>query len=115
MKEIEDPKTPEEKDKNIIIKIKNYISNALFNYKLLEKNDFEEGSINNTISIFKELKRFMESSNFVSDNSVPFMWYINSLLNQLNKIPEEYKKNDFDKLFLELKSDLENSINSIDF
>ena len=115
LKEIEDPKTPEEKDKSIIIKIKNYISNALFNYKLLEKNDFEEGSINDTISIFKELKRFMESSNFVSDNSVPSMWYINSLLNQLNKIPEEYKKNDFDKLFLELKSDLENNINSIDF
>ena len=115
LKEIEEPKTPEEKDKNIIIKIKNYISNALFNYKLLEKNDFEEGSINDTISIFKELKRFMESSDFVSDNSVPSMWYINSLLNQLSKIPEDYKKNDFDILFLELKSDLVNNINSIDF
>ena len=115
LKEIEDPKTPEENDQNIVIKVKNYISNALFNYKLLEKNDFEEGSINDTISIFKELKRFMKSSNFVSDNSVPSMWYINSLLNQLNKIPEEYKKNDFNKLFLELKSDLEKNINIIDF
>ena len=114
-KEIEDPKTPEENDQNIVIKVKNYISNALFNYKLLEKNDFEEGSINDTISIFKELKRFMKSSNFVSDNSVPSMWYINSFLNQLNKIPEEYKKNDFNKLFVELQSDLEKNINIIDF
>ena len=115
LKEIEDPKTKEDINKNVIIKVKNYISNALFNYKVLEKNDFEEGSSNDTISIFKELKRFMKSSNFVSDNSIPSMWYINSLLNHLSKLPDEYKNNDFNKLFQELKSDLENSINSIDF
>ena len=33
LKEIEDPKTPEEKDKSIIIKIKNYISNAIESIK----------------------------------------------------------------------------------
>lgn len=115
LKEIEDPKTPEEKQKNIIIKVKNYISNSLYNYKLLEKNDFEEGTINDTINVFKELKRFMKSSNFVVDNSIPSLWYMNSLLNHLNKLPEEYKKNDFNLLFSELKSDLENRINSIDF
>lgn len=115
IKEIEDPKTPDDIKNNIIIKVKNYISNSLFNYKLLEINDFEEGSINDTISIFKQLKRFMKSSNFVVDNSIPSMWYINSLLNHLNKLPEDYKKNDFNKLFEELKSDLEKNINSIDF
>ena len=115
IKEIEDPKTPDDIKTNIIIKVKNYISNSLFNYKLLEKNDFEEGSTKDTIMIFKELKRFMKSSNFVVDNSVPSMWYINSLLNHLNKLPEEYKRNDFNKLFEELKTDLENNINSIDF
>ena len=45
----------------IKIKVKNYISNSLFNYKLLEKNDFEEGTINDTKSIFEQLKRFMKS------------------------------------------------------
>ena len=115
LKEIEDPKTNEEINKNILIKVKNYISNSLYNYKLLEKNDFEEGTINDTINIFKELKRFMKSSNFIVDKSIPSLWYMNSLLNHLNKLPEEYKKDDFKQLFLELKSDLENSINSIDF
>ena len=115
LKEIEDPKTPEDINKNIIIKVKNYISNSLYNYKLIEKNDFEEGSTDDTISIFKELRRFMKTSNFVVDNSIPSMWYINSLLNHLNKLPEDYKKNDFDKLFTELKSDLEKNINAIDF
>ena len=115
IKEIEEPKTPDEIKKNIVIKVKNYISNSLFNYKLLEKNDFEEGSINDIESIFKELKRFMKSSNFAVDNSIPSMWYINSLLNHLNKLPEEYKRNDFNKLFEELKSDLEKNINAIDF
>ena len=115
IKEIEEPKTPEDIKNNIIIKVKNYISNSLFNYKLLEKNDFEEGSIDNAISIFKELKRFMKSSNYVVDNSIPSLWYINSLLNHLNKLPDEYKKNDFNKLFEELKSDLDNNIDIIDF
>ena len=115
IKEIEEPKTPDEINKNIVIKVKNYISNSLYNYKLLEKTDFEEGSINDTFSIFKELKRFMKTSNFVVDNSVPSMWYINSLLNHLNKLPDDYKKNDFNKLFKELKSDIELNINAIDF
>ena len=115
IKEIEDPKTKEDIDKSIVIKVKNYISNSLYNYKLLEKTDFEEGSISDTFSIFKELKRFMKTSNFVVDNSVPSMWYINSLLNHLNKLPEDYKKNDFNKLFKELKNDLEININAIDF
>ena len=115
IKEIETPKTKDDVEKNILIKVKNYISNSLFNYKLLEKNDFEEGTINDTKSIFEQLKRFMKSSNFIMDASIPSMWYINSLLNHLNKLPEKYKINDFNKLFEELKSDIEQNINLIDF
>ena len=115
IKEIEDAKTPEEIKKNIVIKVKNYISNSLYNYRLLEKNDFEEGTTTNTFQIFKELKRFMKSSNFIVDNSIPSIWYINSLLNYLKKLPPEYQENDFSKLYEELKIEIINNIEALDF
>ncbi len=115
IKEIEDPKNKDDINKNIIIKVKNYISNSLYNYRILEKNDFEEGTTNNTFQIFKELKRFMKSSNFIVDNSIPSIWYINSLLNYLTKVPPEYQENDFAKLYKELKEDINTSIEALDF
>ena len=115
IKEIEDPKNKDDINKNIIIKVKNYISNSLYNYRILEKNDFEEGTTNNTFQIFKELKRFMKSSNFIVDNSIPSIWYINSLLNYLKKVPPEYQENDFAKLYKELKDDINTSIEALDF
>ena len=115
IKEIEDPKSEEEIQKNSVIKVKNYISNSLYNYRILEKNDFEEGTITNTFQIFKELKRFMKSSNFIVDNSIPSIWYINSLLSYLKKLPNEYKENDFKKLYDELKNDIQKNIEILDF
>ena len=115
IKEIEEPKTKEEQIQNIIIKVKNYISNSLYNYRILEKNDFEEGTTSNTFQIFKELKRFMKSSNFIVDNSIPSIWYINSLLTYLKKLPEEYTVNDFNKLYEELKTNISNNIEILDF
>jgi hypothetical protein len=115
IKEIEDPKNKEDLNKNIIIKVKNYISNSLYNYRILEKNDFEEGTTNNTFQIFRELKRFMKSSNFIVDNSIPSIWYINSLLSYLKKLPPEYQENDCVKLYKELKNDINKSIESLDF
>ena len=90
--------------------MKNYISNSLYNYRILEKNDFEEGTTNNTFQIFRELKRFMKSSNFIVDNSIPSIWYINSLLSYLKKLPPEYQENDCVKLYKELKNDINKSI-----
>ena len=115
IKEITDPKTKEEVTNNIIIKVKNYISTSLYNYRVLEKTDFEEGSITDTLAIFKELKRSMKSSNFIVDNSIPTTWYVNALLNYLKKLPDDYKKNDYEKLFKELKTEINNSINMLDF
>ena len=115
IKEIEEPKTETDINKNIVIKVKNYISNCLYNYRLLEKNDFDEGTTNNTFQIFKELKRFMKSSNFIVDNSIPSIWYINSLLSYLKKLPNEYKENDFKRLYDELKVDIQRNIEVLDF
>ena len=56
-----------EKDNQInsIIRVKNYLSSLLYNYRPLVKTDFDEGTTQNTIKILNELKKFMKSSNFV--------------------------------------------------
>ena len=57
----------------------------------------------------------MKSSNFIVDNSIPSIWYINSLLSYLKKLPNEYKENDFKKLYDELKNDIQKNIEILDF
>ena len=104
-----------ENEKNII-NVKNYLCNSLGNYRILNKSDFNIGSTSNTIQMLNDIKICMTSPTFIlNNNTIPSMWYINSLLEYLNKIPEEYKENDFQKLFEELKENLNKSIKSLDF
>jgi len=105
----------EEKQKNII-KVKNYLCNSLGNYRLLNKPDFSIEAISDTIQLLNEIKSYMSLPNFiVNNNTIPSIWYINSILDYLNKIPEEYIKNDYNKLFSELTKNLNDSINILDF
>ena len=107
--------TLEEKQKNLI-KVKNYLCNTLGNYRLLNKSDFSIEAISNTIQILNEIKVYMTLPNFiVNNNTIPSIWYINSILDYLKKIPQEYIDNDFQKLFSELTKDLNESINILDF
>ena len=115
IKEISDPKTKEEINKNIINKVKNYISTILYNYRVLEITDFEEGSINDTLAIFNELKKSTKSSFFIVDNSIPTTWYVDSLLDYLPNLPDDYKKKDYKKLYKELKIEITDSIDMLDF
>ena len=104
-----------EKEKNII-KVKNYLSNSLGNFKLLNKTDFNINSISDTIKMLNEIKTYMTLPNFIIDNNtIPSIWYITSLLDYLNKIPDEYIKNDYKKLFFDLSQNINESINSLDF
>ena len=105
----------DENEKNII-KIKNYLSNSLGNYRLLNKSDFSIGTTSDTIKMLNEIKTYMALPYFIIDNNnIPSIWYINSLLDHLNKIPEDYKKNDFKKIFDELTNDIKESIDNLDF
>ena len=104
-------------DKEInIIKVKNYLCNILGNYRLLNKSDFNIENISNTIKILNQIKSFLYLPNFIiNNNNIPSIWYINSVLDYLNKIPDEYKENDYQKLFDELNQNLKDSINNLDF
>jgi hypothetical protein len=105
----------EEKQKNLI-KVKNYLCNSLGNYRLLNKSDFSIEAISDIIQILNEIKVYMSLPNFiVNNNTIPSIWYINSILDYLEKIPEEYIENDYQKLFSELTKDLNDQINILDF
>ena len=110
-------KTDNESDinKNNIIKVKNFFSSLLYNYRKLIITDFDQGTTSNTVDILKILKTFIKSSNYVVDDSIPSEWYIDSLLDYLKKIPEELKKNDFEKLYDEIEEELNTSIKKLDF
>ena len=117
IKEIKSAKIENEgdKQKNVIIKVKNFLSSLLYNYRSLVKTDFDEGTTQNTIKILRELKKFMKTSNFVIDGTVPSEWYVNSLIDKLNLLPNDLQTNDFENLFKSLESDILNSIKEIDF
>ena len=58
----------------------------------------------------------MTLPNFIlSDNTIPSIWYINSIIYYLNKIPDDYKENEYKKLFRELTQNLNDSIRTLDF
>ena len=104
-----------DKIENIIIKTKNLISASLSNYRILEEMNFGIGNIGNTFDILKKLKHFMKSTNYVVDEGIPSEWYIELLLENLKKLPDEYKLNDYEKLYNELENDIKKEIESHDF
>ena len=104
-----------ERQKNNVIKIKNFLSSLLYNYRTLVKTDFDEGTTLNTIKILRELKKFMKTSNFVIDGSIPSEWYVNSLITQLKLLSPELQSNDFETLFKSFEVDIKNSIKELDF
>ena len=101
--------------KNDIIKVKNFFSSLLYNYRKLIITDFDQGTTSNTIDILKILKTFVKSSNFVVDDTIPSEWYIDSILEYLKKLPEELSKNDYEKLFDEMEEELNLAIKRLDF
>ena len=111
----EDNKDNKEIIKNLITKTKNVISTILYNYRVFIETDFRDVENINTLDIFKKLKLFMKSTDFVVDETIPSEWYIELLFENLKKLPQEYKENDYKKLYEELKSDIEKSIKQYDF
>ena len=111
----EEIKDDDENIKNKIIKIKNFFSTILYNYRMLVKTDFEEDKLSNTIDILKELKKLMRSSNNMLIVNFPSQWYVDSLLDYLVKMPKEYLDNDFELLINDLQNDVNKSIKSINF
>ena len=113
--ELKELNSEEDIQKNNLIKIQNCLSTLLFNYRILNKSDFSEGTTENTISILNEILKFLKTGSFVLDNTIPTDWYVHTLLKLLKSVPEEYKENDFELIYKNLTDELNKSIKSLDF
>ena len=100
---------------NNIIRVKNSICCILYNYQYLNKKDFSKNNINDTKSIFNEIKKYIESDNYIVDDSIPTQWYLNSLFEYMKKIPQKYKDNDYELLYNEIENDINESIKILNF
>ena len=105
-------KDEEENIQNKIIKIKNFFCTILYNFRMLVKTDFEVDKI---VNILKELKKLMRSSNNMLNVNFPSQWYVDSLLDYLDKIPKKYLEDDCEYIINDLQNDVNNSIKSINF
>ena len=85
IKELKECKNDEDIMQNKIIKVKNFLSSLLCNYRQLVKTDFDEGTTDKILDILRELRSFMKSSNFVIDGSIPSEWYVSSLIQYLKR------------------------------
>ena len=115
LKELDSTEKEEDIKKNNIIKVKNLLSGLLYNYRNLVKTDFDEGTTVNTNKILIELKKFMKSSNFVIDGSIPSEWYVDSLLECLKSLPPDLRNNDYESLYNTLIKEVSNAMKNLDF
>ena len=100
---------------NNLIRVKNSICSILYNFHTLLKKDFPEETTVDTKSIFKEIKKYSNSKNYLIDDSIPTQWFLNFLSENIQKIPETYISNDYELLYEEIEKDINNSINNLNF
>ena len=113
IKKLEKQKILEQSEKNII-KLKNYLINCLNNINILKKSSFK--SIESVTSILTQIEKKVSLSNYkINNNNIPINWSVSSVLNYMQIIPEEYKENDYEKLFKELTENIKESIKDFDF
>ena len=109
IKKLQKEKKLNEKEKNLI-KFKNYFIDTLKNFKLLKKSLFK--NTESLYSIMSQIKGYLQFP--LNNNIMRVQCDINLVLDYMNKIPEEYQKNNFEKLFEEFSQDISKSIEEID-
>ena len=70
---------------------------------------------NNSFNILKKLKSYTKSSELLSNEKIPFEWYIDSIIEYFKKLPEKYVQNDYSLLYEELENEIKNSIKIYNF
>ena len=111
LKKIEKDRILDEKEKNLI-KFKNYLSNLLRNYKALKRSSLK--STKDIKTIFSQLKKQIKLPQ-LNKGYLTLNWSVNFVVENMEKIPEEYKENEYEKFFEELTNELEESISKLDF
>ena len=117
LKELKVFKSDDEKIENDIIKVKNFFFALLYNYPTLSKYNYNPNNISDIINILEELKKhsYEHSPIYKDNNYIPSNWYINSLIQNLPKLPKNLIENDYKELLNELEKEITNSINKLNF
>ena len=102
---------------NNLIKIKNFTSALLYNYIPLDNTDLDKENKNklNTLNILKEMKKYLNPSGLLKDDKIPSVWYINSIIENLKKLPDNLKENDYSEFYYELQKEIIDSIKKCNF
>ena len=137
-------KIPENDNKmNILVHSKNIISDILYSVdlfnlkKISTKIDWNNitqmlSQLSNYYGIFNSFVEFNNTDSVIEEedesenitvkdsiynntNNLPIEWYINSLIINLEKLDDEYKVNNYQKLFEQLTQDIKKSINNYNF
>ena len=101
-----------------LLNVQKYLYILLNEYKNLDKEDFSD-NCTDSLNIIKEitelikLKKTQKINNL--KNSIPIEWYGNSIINLLEQLSDEYKENDYNKVYEEFEKNLLNSMNNFDF
>ena len=91
------------KEKLILEKIKNYFYIILKNLNTLSKNNFDQDeSIKNIIKELNNIINKEDVNETLKEEGHPLNWYGTYLQSYIDKIPEDYKKNNYSKLYDEL-------------
>jgi len=105
----------EEKKRTNILKVKDCICSILENFQTITENKFLEEKMKDTKSIFGEIQNSMYVHNYYIDNTIPFKWYLSSLFEYFEKLPEEYIENDYELIYTEIEKDMTDFIKSLNF
>ena len=96
--------------------MKNSLIGILGIYRPLDISDYYFDESSNFIEIISEIKKFINFPNFTLsyDNYINTTnWSISSLFDNIDKIPNEYIIDDYDKLFNELGAEIKASIEEL--
>ena len=99
-----------------LINLKNSLIGILGIYRPLDISDYYFDESSNFIEIISEIKKFINFPNFTLsyDNYINTTnWSISSLFDNIDKIPNEYIIDDYDKLFNELGAEIKDSIEEL--
>ena len=97
--------------KEILLKLSNYYSLlnsiSLNNLKTIEmKDEYEEGEEDNINCLNNKDNK---------NTNIPIEWYINSLISYLGKLNEDFKQNNYEKIFIDLIEQINSSIKKYNF
>ena len=98
-----------------LIKVKNSLCKILYNFIEIPDNTLFGFKVDNTDDFLKALLQLIKFKSINMDINLDSEWHSLTLNSFINRIDPFYKQNDFAKLYDELQTEIQNSINNINF